>query len=781
MAKNLKLNIKNAQLAKAMNIGKKKETQPKASSAAVEEKPKPRKAIRKAITKDEHGNIQSPEPTKVEKTEAAPPSPAASPAPAPEEKAPKKTEGLRRVEIVERKPKEAKEKTEKEESNKKLSPVKDKPVKLSEQKKKEFREKNSRLKTGPKSRFDSRDKQGLREREEGNWRRRRPHRKNKFKKRDEPIIRPTELTVKIPITIKELAGEMKLKASEIIAKLFLQGLTLTLNDYLDDETTIQLIGEEFGCTIAIDTSEEERLRITEKTIGEEIQETEPDMLSGRAPVVAFMGHVDHGKTSLIDALRKSNLASGEAGAITQHIGAFRCHLDKGEITILDTPGHEAFSEMRSRGATVTDIVILVVAGDEGIKPQTDEAIAQAREAGAPIVVAINKCDKPGFDANEVYRQLSERELLPEAWGGDTITVNCSAVSGEGMEQLLEMTLLQAEVLELKANSKTRARGTVLESSLHQGLGIVATVLVQNGTLKKNDALVFESEYGRVKTMHDEHGRDLKEAGPSHAVRITGISDVPGAGAEFIVVGSEKEAKKLTEGRTAGRKRAALQHIKKEQIESILRRNQEMAEKKVLKIILRADVQGSLEALSTSLMKIPSDKVELSIISSDVGKISESDVELAKASGAPLVAFHTGPAPGVEDMIEKEKIKYVNHDIIYHLIDDVKVLMADLLDKVREEHEMGAAEVRAVFKSSGLGNIAGCQVTDGIMKRSHIAKLYRDGELHWEGDFASLKRVKEDVKEVSKGLECGILLKNNSDIKEGDIIKAFDVTYKKQEL
>ncbi|MDN3507886.1 MAG: translation initiation factor IF-2, partial [Simkaniaceae bacterium] len=599
--------------------------------------------------------------------------------------------------------------------------------------------------------------------------------------RDEPVIRPTELSIRLPITVKELASEMKYKASELISKLFKQGIPLTINDMLDDETTVQLLGDEFGCVIKIDTSQEERLRITGKSISEEIKEQPEEGLISRAPVIAFMGHVDHGKTSLIDSIRKSDLAADEAGAITQHIGAFRCNVSNGELTVLDTPGHEAFTEMRSRGANVTDVVILVVAGDEGIKPQTDEAINQAKEAGVPIVVAINKCDKEGFDTDQIYRQLSERELLPEAWGGGTITVNCSAKTGEGIETLLELALLQAEVLELRANPNMRARGTVLESSIHQGLGNVSTILVQNGTLKINDALVFENEYGRIKTMHDEHGKPMKKAGPSQPVRITGLSGQPSAGCEFIVVANEKEARKLAEDREAGHKRSKLVHIKQEQIDAMLLRSQQLAEKKILRIIVRADVQGSLEALLDSLAKIKSDKVELNIISAEVGQISESDIELASASNTPIVAFHTSTGPGIDEMAKKLKVKVIPHDVIYHLIDEVKVLMAETLDKVRQETEAGVAEVKTTFKSSHLGVIAGCVVATGSIKRGQFARLFRGEQQVWEGEIDSLKRVKEDVKEVVKGLECGIVLKNFMEIEENDEIKTYDVTFIKQEL
>ncbi|MFN4174529.1 MAG: translation initiation factor IF-2, partial [Parachlamydiaceae bacterium] len=446
------------------------------------------------------------------------------------------------------------------------------------------------------SKFDSRDRQGLSAGDDDSrWRKRKAA---KHVKEEDNTIRPTALKVRLPILLKDLASEMKLKASQLVQKLFMQGVIVTLNSILDDETTVQLLGQEFGCTITIDTTKEDKIRITDRSIQQEIKETDTGRLKIRPPVVAFMGHVDHGKTSLIDFIRKSNRASDEAGAITQHIGAFMCKTAVGEIAILDTPGHEAFSAMRARGANVTDIVVLVVAGDEGIRQQTIEAIQHAKAAGVIIVVAINKCDKPNFNAENVYRQLSEQELLPEAWGGQTITVNCSAVTGEGVKELLEMLALQAEVLELKADPNARARGRVIESELNKGHGAKATVLVLNGTLKKGDSLVFESYWGRVKTMFDENGKEIESAGPSHPVEITGLSGLPDAGQEFIVVPSEKEAKEISGMRTEGIRQLNLLQKKKLSMENLL--TQAENGKKILNIVLRADVQGSLEALKVAL-------------------------------------------------------------------------------------------------------------------------------------------------------------------------------------
>lgn len=629
-------------------------------------------------------------------------------------------------------------------------------------------------------RFDARDRHGLRSSDDDSrWRKRRSN-KGHHRPEEDTTIRPSELSVRLPISIKDLAQEMKLKASQLISKLFLQGVVVTINDVLDDETTVQLLGEEFGCALTIDTSEEERIRITGKSIKEEISEADPESLTMRAPVVAFMGHVDHGKTSLIDYIRKSNIIHGEAGSITQHVGAFLCTTDVGQIAILDTPGHEAFSAMRARGAEVTDIVVLVVAGDEGMRAQTEEAINHAKAAGVTIVVAINKSDKPNFDQEKVYRQLADIELLPEPWGGTTITVNCSAVTGEGVKELLDMLALQAEILELKANPSSRARGTVIESELHKGMGAVATVLVQNGTLRLGDSLVFGDNYGRVKTMRDEFGKQLDTAGPSTPIEITGLSGIPEAGDEFITVDSEKEARTIAEARKLGKRQLYLQQNKAKSLENIFQQASDEP-KKTLKVILRADVQGSMEALKTGLMKIESDKANVDIISAGVGEVSESDVLLAAASNAIIIGFHTQVESHAESLLKQHGIHVILHDIIYHAIDDVKDLMAGMLDKVAEEVEKGKAEIRTVFKASLLGKIAGCQVIEGTIQRKHNIRIMRKGEEIWKGMISSLKRVTEDVREVQKGVECGIVLKGFSEIEEGDIIEAYEITYISQAL
>lgn len=626
--------------------------------------------------------------------------------------------------------------------------------------------------------FGVRDHQGLGETEDQQrWRKKRRKKLTKAEI-EETTIRPSELTIRVPISLKDLAIEMKLKASQLIEKLFLQGAILTLNDLLDDETTIQVLGSEFGCEIHIDTSEERRIQITDKTIRQEIAESPPEKLVHRAPVVAFMGHVDHGKTSLIDAIRSSNRTASEAGAITQHIGAFRCSTAVGDITILDTPGHEAFSAMRARGADVTDIVVLVIAGDEGTMKQTEEAIQHAKAAGVSIVVAINKCDKPAFDAEKVYRQLADHDLLPEAWGGQTITINCSAITKEGIPQLLEMLALQAEVLELRANPATRARGTVIESEMHKGLGAIASLLVQNGTLKRGDALVFDQYWGYVKTMHDEHGISLTDAGPSTPVEITGLSGLPAAGQEFIVVESDKEARNIAEARAEKLQSAAVQR-RTVTLENYLE-DAATPLKKVLNVIIRADVQGSLEALKNALIGIESDKAEVNVIFSSVGEISESDVLLAAASKAIILGFHTKVESHAESLIKQYNVQIKLHDVIYHAIDTVKELLTGTLDKLQQEVAKGKAEVKATFKSSQHGIIAGCMVTEGIISRSNHIRIFRNDKEIWKGPIISLKRVKEDVKEVRSGFECGILVSTNN-IQEGDVIEAFEIVYIQQKL
>lgn len=764
MAKNLKLKIKNTQIASALKIKK-----TKLKTAGKKNKPTIKRKTKVLAPLEEKKDIV----TKKFKAKILPPL---------EEK---KEPLLKKNKIVKEKKKPLPKKTkipapleEKKESLSKKT--KEKKESLQEEKKfeikkpfstKDFKEKKFfQTKT-----FDSRDRLGLRTQEEV-WKRRKPFKRKKIKKEIIAEV-PKHLNIKLPILIKDLAAAMKLKASELISKLFSQKIIITINDFLDDETTVQFLGSEFQCDITIDRTEENRIQITKETIKEEIKETKKEDLKPRNPIVTFMGHVDHGKTSLIDCIRQTNVAAAEIGAITQHIGAFTAKTKHGNITILDTPGHEAFTHMRIRGATVTDIVILVIAGDEGIKEQTIEAINQAKKANVPIIVAINKSDKQGYNPEKIYRQLSEYDLLPEAWGGNIITINCSAVTKENIDLLLEMISLQAEMLELQANPNFRARGIILESEMHKGFGAVATILIQNGTLHINDSFVFENYFGKVKTMHDQNGNIVLKATPSNAVKITGLSHLSEAGSEFIVVKDEKEAKLIAKNRQQENWHKKISEMKRSSLDTLLKQQK----KKILPIILRADMQGSLEALINAIKKIESQKVELNIISAEIGEISESDIHLAYASNAPILGFHVKIEPHADSSIKKLKVNIHTYDLIYDAVDATKELMKNTLDKIIEEKESGKATIKTVFTSSQIGKIAGCIVISGVIKRGQNAKLIREGKIIWKGKINSLKRAKDDVKEVQKGVECGVLLENFSNIQENDIIESYDINYLIQEL
>lgn len=774
MAKNLKFNIKNAQLAQALKLkGAKSQESSSPASSANDLKVVKRKVT--LIKKRDEISLPSPEveitPTDLDVSTSGTEVSAQIESPIPSSVTKKEVKNVfsesETATSVAPKEKKILHTTEITKEKKRMPPQ-------------EYRDLKPGKKFETMKAFDSRDRLGLRESDEVVWKKKR-HYRSKVVAQEQVVIRPKSIKIKLPIPLKDFAATLKVKASEVITKLFKEGIVLTINDYLTDETIVQLLGHEFACEVTIDTSKERRLQITDQTIQEEIANTPPSDLVPRPPVIAFMGHVDHGKTSLIDKIRTSNLVSEEAGAITQHIGAFSVNLPQGKITILDTPGHEAFTAMRERGANVTDIIILVIAGDDGIMPQTEEAIEKAKAAKVTIIVAINKCDKPTFNPDAIYRQLSERDLLPEAWGGSTIAIHCSAVTGQGIKELLEMILLQAEILELRANPAVRARGTVLESELHKGYGSTATLLVQNGSLRLGDALVFTHTYGRVKMMRNEYNQSVKIAPPSTSIKISGLSGLPDAGCEFIVVKSEKEARKLCEERLAGFKQRELMQGRKKNLEGLLEHSLQTAEKKSLYLIIKADTQGSLEAIRHSLQKIPSDKVDLHIVTHDVGQISESDIQLAYASKAAIIGFHVGVESYAEQFLKQTKVVIKTHDIIYHLIDDVKKLMTQQLDKIAEERETGMAIVKAIFKSSQLGVIAGCEVKEGTIKKSNRVRLFRNNEKIWEGDITSLRRAQEDVKEVTKGLECGILLSKFSAVQPDDIIRSYEIIYHEQTL
>ncbi|MCU6748195.1 translation initiation factor IF-2 [Faecalicatena acetigenes] len=567
------------------------------------------------------------------------------------------------------------------------------------------------------------------------------------------------------LTIKELADKMKIVPSVIVKKLFLQGKVVTVNQEIDFETA-----EEIAMEFEVLCEKEEVVDVIEELLKEE-EEDESTMVK-RPPVVCVMGHVDHGKTSLLDAIRHTNVIGREAGGITQHIGAYVVEANGEKITFLDTPGHEAFTAMRMRGANSTDIAILVVAADDGVMPQTVEAINHAKAAGIEIIVAINKIDKPSANIERVKQELTEYELIPEDWGGSTIFVPVSAHTKEGIPELLEMILLTAEVMELKANPNRFARGLVIEAELDKGKGSVATVLVQKGTLHVGDAIAAGSAHGRVRAMMDDKGRRVKEAGPSQPVEILGLNDVPNAGEVFVGCESEKEARSFAETFIAHNKVKLLDDTKsKMSLDDLFTQIQE-GNLKELNIVVKADVQGSVEAIKQSLLKLSNDEVVIKIIHGGVGAINESDVILASASNAIIIGFNVRPDATAKEIADREGVDLRLYRVIYNAIEDVEAAMKGMLDPVFEEKTLGHAEVRQTFKASGVGTIAGAYVKDGIFERNCSVRLIRDGIVVFDGPLASLKRFKDDVKEVKAGYECGFVFENYNDIKEGDEVEAY---------
>ncbi len=600
-----------------------------------------------------------------------------------------------------------------------------------------------------------------------------PPKKEKVSERP-PTLPPKERKIKIyeSIQVGELAKLIGVKASEVIKKALQLGMPLTINQSIDAETAA-ILADEFGYQVEKGTIEEELL----------LQYTppSPEELKPRPPVVTVMGHVDHGKTTLLDAIRKTDVANREAGGITQHIGAYTVTLDDGrKITFIDTPGHEAFTSMRARGAQVTDIVILVVAADDGVMDQTKEAIEHAKAAGVPIVVAINKIDKPNANPERVKSQLAELGLVPEEWGGDTLMANISARNKIGIEDLLELVLLQAEMLDLKAAYDRPARGRVIESRLDKGKGPVATVLIQEGTLREGDPFVCGLTYGRVRAMFDSYGNRIKEAIPSTPVEILGFEELPSAGDDFIVMEDEEKARKVAEYRQRKAREAEAAQAAKISLEKLFEKLKE-GELKELKIVLKADTQGTLEALKSSLEKLSTDKVKVSVIRAGIGAITESDVMLASASDAIVIGFNVKPNPQAKEVAKQEGVDVRFYDVIYHVLEDIKKAMAGLLEPKYEEVITGVAEVRATFKVPKVGIVAGCYVKEGVINRNNQVRVIRDGVVVYTGKIASLKRFKEDVKEVSAGYECGIKIENFNDVKEGDFIEAFEVREVAQEL
>ena len=574
-----------------------------------------------------------------------------------------------------------------------------------------------------------------------------------------------EITLPEKMTIRELAEKMKMQPSVIVKKLFMEGIMVTVNHEIDFEKA-----QEIALDYDIIAEQEEKVDVIEELLKEE--EEEESTLVARPPVVCVMGHVDHGKTSLLDCIRKTHVTDREAGGITQHIGAYMVSVEGQKITFLDTPGHEAFTAMRMRGANATDIAILVVAADDGVMPQTVEAINHAKAAGVEIIVAINKIDKPSANIERVKQELSEYELIPEDWGGSTIFVPVSAHTGEGIDNLLEMILLTAEVAELKANPNRRARGLVIEAELDKGKGPVATILVQKGTLHVGDFIAAGASSGKVRAMIDDKGRKVKEAGPSTPVEILGLSDVPNAGEILVVTENDKEAKNFAATFVSENKNRLLEETKAKMSLDDLFSQIQAGNLKELPIIVKADVQGSVEAVKQSLVKLSNEEVVVKVIHGGVGAITESDVTLASASNAIIIGFNVRPDATAKSVAEQEGVDLRLYRVIYQAIEDVEAAMKGMLDPVFEEKVIGHAEVRQIFKASGVGNIAGSYVLDGVFQRNCKVRISREGEQIFEGALASLKRFKDDVKEVKAGYECGLVFEDFNDIKEEDKVEAY---------
>ena len=614
---------------------------------------------------------------------------------------------------------------------------------------------------------DKRSKKDLIYEEDGDKVRNKPGRFIKPEKKKEEAVEEVIKVITIPevITIKELADKMKLQPSAIVKKLFLQGRIVTVNQEISFEDA-----ENIAIDYEIICEKEVKVDVIEELLKED-EEKEDDMIS-RAPVICVMGHVDHGKTSLLDAIRKTNVTDREAGGITQHIGAYTVQVNGQKITFLDTPGHEAFTAMRMRGANATDIAILVVAADDGVMPQTVEAINHAKAAGIEILVAVNKIDKPNANIERVKQELAEYELIPEDWGGSTVFAPVSAKSGEGIEQLLEMILLTAEILELKANPNRRARGIVIEAELDKGRGPVATVLVQKGTLKVGDFISAGASHGKVRAMIDDKGRRVKEAEPSTPVEILGLSDVPNAGEVFIAHDSDKTAKYYAETFVAQNKEKMLEDTKSRMSLDDLFSQIQAGNLKELNLIVKADVQGSVEAVKQSLLKLSNEEVVVKCIHGGVGAINESDVSLASASDAIIIGFNVRPDATAKAIAEREGVDVRLYRVIYQAIEDIEAAMKGMLDPIFEEKVIGHAEVRQIFKASAVGNIAGSYVLDGVFQRGCKIRISREGNQIFEGELASLKRFKDDVKEVKAGFECGLVFEGFDQMQELDIVEAY---------
>jgi translation initiation factor IF-2 len=579
----------------------------------------------------------------------------------------------------------------------------------------------------------------------------------------EPIVH--EVLVPETITVADLAHKMAVKAGEVIKVLMKMGMMVTINQVLDQETAIILV-EEMGHIAKAAAANDPETFLDDADHAEAIQEARP-------PVVTVMGHVDHGKTSLLDYIRRSRVASGEAGGITQHIGAYHVETPRGMVTFLDTPGHEAFTAMRARGAKATDVVILVVAADDGVMPQTIEAVHHAKAAGVPLVVAVNKIDKPEANSERVKQELVAEEVVPEDWGGDVMFVEVSAKTGQGIDNLLEAVLLQAEILELKAPKNTPAKGLVIEGRLDKGRGPVSSILVQSGTLKRGDMILAGSAFGRVRAMLDEAGNDIKEAGPSIPVEILGLSDVPNAGEEVIVLNDERKAREIALFRQGKFRDVKLAKQQASKLENMFDQMAE-GEVKTLGLIIKSDVQGSYEALSTSLQKLSTAEVKVNIIHTGVGAVTESDVNLAVASKAVLIGFNVRADAGARKLIESSGVDVRYYNIIYEAVDEIKAALGGMLSPEKKESATGLVEIREVFRISKVGAIAGCYVLDGVIKRNSKVRVLRGDVVIHTGELDSLKRFKDDVKEVKSNFECGLSLKNFNDIEVGDMLEVFEV-------
>ena len=582
------------------------------------------------------------------------------------------------------------------------------------------------------------------------------------KKESEAI---TSLEIPKEIRVYEFADKLGKNTSEIISKLFMLGMMTTKNDFLD-ETAIEILAEEFGIDIKIIDEVSEFDYVKDYDMGDE------ESLESRAPVITIMGHVDHGKTSLLDYIRNSRVVSGEAGGITQHVGAYMVEKNGRKITFIDTPGHEAFTAMRARGASITDIVIIVVAADDGVKPQTKEAINHAKAANVPIIIAINKMDKENANPDMVKTQLAEMEIMPVEWGGSYEFVPVSAKAGTGIEDLLEIVLLQADLLELKANSKTLAKASVIESSVQKGRGAVATIIVQNGTLKVGSTIVAGVAYGKIKAMSDDTGRALKEIKPGECGVIVGLSEVAEAGEILIAVKSDKEAREYAAKRYEYNRQKELSKSTKVSIDELGAKIKE-GNLKALSVILKADVQGSLEALRASLEKLRNDEIKVNIIHSGVGGITQSDIELASASEDSIVlGFNIRPTGEIKERAKDKGVEIKTYNVIYNLLDDVKALLGGMMSPIISEEQLGQAEVRQVISVPKIGQIAGCMVSEGVINRGAKIRLIRDGVVVYEGNVSSLKRFKDDVKEVAKGYECGVGIEGCDDMRVGDYIESY---------